>query len=369
MQLFAHTKKHAKKIAGIAVLAVALFALIHRTSITANRLPLEVRQLVRNASAREIEWQIATTAQPGDVLEHFVLVRLAADYPEPVKDIRITAQTSNADAYREGSFASRVLGATGGSVFEKGISVAELHPGEFVDLSWQTSVTENTSFAKDEAPLLASVVTIGANDFSKLVSRTVASLFSTLERANVSLSADTFYAPRAYGMNPRSAYEDLGTGVLIAGEDLSGVTKLAISGTDKALVWRLISNELLEAGIPAGLLPGQYSVALYDTDNRVIPNTLSFDILPSSGRAVVVRATPSLVKSGSKRTVVLQGIHLDEDLQLLLSKDGSARTYALENSKQINERVISAEIPGTLTQGTYTILVGDTAQEAHITVN
>lgn len=359
---------HARTVLLIGMLAAAALAVIRETSMTRNRLPLEVSQKVRNLSAKETEWQLAATAQPGDVLEHFMLIRLDAGYPEPVRGIRITAETSQWDSYREDSFASRVLGATGGSLNSRGIAVPELKPGEFIDLSWQTSISDTASFANSEAPLLESKAVISAAGFSEFSSRTVASLFSTLRRSSVSLAKKTFYEPKAYSMNPRYAYEDLGTGVLIAGEDLSGVTSLAIAGTGTALVWRLISNELLEAGIPAGLAPGSYSVQLF-SNSTALGQTLSFEILPSKGRAVVAAATPSLIKSGAKRTLVLQGIHLDESLQLLLSKQGSARTHALENPKKINERVLTAEIPAAITSGTYTILVGDTEQEARLTVN
>lgn len=369
MRALRYIRTHAKKIALVAALAAVMLAVVRETSVTRNRLPLEVSQKVRNLSARETEWQLATTAQPGDVLEHFALIRLASLYPEAVANIRITGQTSNRDAYREDSFSSRVLGATGNSLFAKGISVAELNPGEFIDLSWQTAVSENASFAKNEAPLAAFVVEISADGFSKTVSRTAASLYSTLPRSSITRASQTFYQPKAYSMNPRAAYADLGTGVLIAGEDLSGVSKLVVEEAGRSMVWRLISNELLEASIPAGLAPGKHSVALYDAAGKPIAGTLAFDILPSAGRAVIVAATPSLVKSGSKRTVVLQGIHLDENLQLLLSKQGSGQVYALGSPKRITERVLTAEIPATITAGAYTILVGDSAQSAYLTVN
>ncbi|MBI2637136.1 MAG: hypothetical protein HYW81_03005, partial [Parcubacteria group bacterium] len=343
MRLPANIRMHAKKIALASVLVVAALVAIREASITRNRLPFEVTQKVRNASAQETEWQLATTAQPGDVLEHFVLIRLAEDYPEPLRGIRITAETSNAEAYREGTFASRVLGATGGSLFNKGIAVAELKPGEFIDLSWQTSIAEDASFAKNEAPILSSAVTVSANGFSELISRTVASLYSTIERSGAGrIAQETFYEPKAYSMNPRAAYEDLGTGVLIAGEDLKGITGLSVKETGRTMAWRSIGNELLEASIPAGLAPGSYAVALYDANNKPLENTLSFEILPSKGRAVVVAATPSLVRSGQRRTVVLQGIHLDENLQLVLSNRGSNQMFALENPSRINERVLFA---------------------------
>lgn len=370
MRAFTYGKMHAKEIALAGLAAIVALLVIREAGITRNRLPLEVSQKVRNLSAKEMEWQVATTAQPGDVLVHFALLQLPADYLEPVRGIRITAATSALDAYRQGTFTSRALGATGDAIFTKsGIAIPELAPGEFIDLAWQTSVSENTSFAKDEAPLLASAVAVSAHGFSESVSRTVASLFSTTPRSRVPLADETFYQPRAYSMNPRAAYEDLGTGVLIAGEDLAGVAKLAIKETGQALAWRLVSNELLEAGIPAGLAPGAYTVVLSDQKGKNVETGLSFEIRASGGRAVVVAATPSLVRKGEKRTIVLQGIRLDENLQLSLSRSGSRQVFALENPTQINERVLFAEIPATITVGSYTILVGETEQDARITVN
>ncbi|MDZ4221706.1 MAG: hypothetical protein U1C18_02425, partial [Patescibacteria group bacterium] len=177
MRAMEYGKKHAKRIAGIAVLAIALFALIHRVSITANRLPLEVSQKVRNLSAREAEWRLATAVAPGDAVEHFMLIRLAADYPEPVRNIRVVAEAGENDQYREGSFASRALGEQGGAIFSKhGLVIPEIKPGEFVDLAWQTGIAEEVSFSGSEAPLISSAVTMSASGYSDIVSRAAASL-------------------------------------------------------------------------------------------------------------------------------------------------------------------------------------------------
>ncbi|MBI1961478.1 MAG: hypothetical protein HYS45_02125 [Parcubacteria group bacterium] len=370
MRAFTYIRMHVKKIAALGVLAAVLFFLVREANIAGNKLPLEVRQLVRNLSAKETEWQLATAAQPGDALEHFVLIRLSADNPDAIRGIRVAAQTNALDAYREGSFSSRALGVTGDALFTKqGVAVPELLPGEFLDFSWQTSITENTSFANGEAPLLESAVTVSANGFSELKSRSAVSLYSTLERSSVSIAKEPYVAPKAYSMNPRRAYEDLGTGVLIAGEDLAGIARLAVLQTGRNMAWRLVSNDLLEAGIPAGLDAGTYTVGLYDKAGKQVSGTLSFEVFPSKNRAIVVASTPSVVRSGQKRTIVLQGIHLDENLQLLLSKAGSGQVHALESLSRINERVLTAEIPAAISSGTYTILVGDDEQEAHITVN
>ncbi|MDP3995209.1 MAG: hypothetical protein Q8P78_01175 [bacterium] len=370
MQFASRIKKHAKKIILLGVVVLVLVALIHRVTITANRLPLEISQKVRNLSARETEWQVATSAAPGDAIEHFALIRLSSDYAESIRNIHITAQTSNRDSYREDSFASRVLGVANARLFSKeGIFVPELKPGEFIDLTWQTKVAESTSFTKEEAPLISSVVTASANGFSPRISRSIASLYSTIQRTSAPLAQKPFYAPKAAAMNPRFGYEGLGTGVLIAGEDLLGVSGLAIAETGKALVWRPISNELLEASIPAGQPAGVYTIELFDEDHAPLSQMLSFEVRPSGMRAVVVAATPSLIKSGTSRYLVLQGIRLDQNLPFALRKQGSSQAYALLNAFNINERVLTAQVPADLTPGSYTILVGDIEQDVRLVVN
>lgn len=359
----------------LAIAALAIFALRQVDEARA-RLPIEVAEKIRNLSAQETEWQVATTVQPGDVLEHFMLVRLAPDYSQSINNVRLQSSLYAKGAYRQGSLVSLALGIgesnadeRANALFNGGIALSEIAPGEFIDLKWQTHVAENIAFKTGEAPLLESTATVTASGFNPRTARAVASLFSTLARSKEEKATDRFYLPKVLGMNPRSAYEDLGTGVVIAGDDLEGVKELRITQTGKALAWRLVSNELLEAGIPAGLEPGTYSIAFVNAAGETLRDTMSFQILPSKGRAVVVAATPSLVRAGQKRNIVLQGIHLTGDLQLFLRENKSKQVFALENAQALNQRVLTAEVPSTISTGAYTLLVGETEQDAHITVN
>ncbi len=376
MKFYGFLRRRAVIIASIFGIAVLAVFAVREVDEARTRLPIEVAEKIRNLSAQEIEWEIATTAVPGDVLEHFVLVRLAPEHAEAIRDVRVQSSVYAEGTYRAGSLASVALGIgesnadeRAGAFFNEGITLSQIAPGEFIDLKWQTHVAENIAFGSEEAPLLESAVTAFSGGFSPRTARAVATLSSTLERGRTAEPASHFYLPKVFGMNPRSAYEDLGTGVVVAGDDLEGVKGLYLAETGKALAWRLVSNDLLEAGIPAGLLPGTYSVAFVNAAGETLRDALSFEILPSKGRAVIVAATPSVVAAGQKRTIVLQGIRLTPDAQFALRENKSKQVFALENAQAINQRVLTAEVPGALPAGAYTLLVGGEVQEVRLTVN
>ncbi|OJI06498.1 hypothetical protein BK004_03445 [bacterium CG10_46_32] len=358
-------------------LASTVFFVIREISITRDKLPLEISQKVRNLSTKKFEWEVAVSADPGDTLEHFTLVRLSSDYPNAVRSIRITADKNAQEAYREGTLASKTLGINtenaqtqSRELFEKeGIFISELAPGEFIDLSWQTQVADNATFEQKEVLLLQHTITVSARHFSSKIVRSIASLFSSVERTNTPSSIEPFYQPKAYSMAPRRFFDTVGAGVLIVGEDFSGLSKLAIKETGTALVWRLVSNELIEAGIPAGLAPGVYTIELSDAKGKHSQDLLFFEVRPSRGRAVVVATTPSVVRSGKTRIIMLQGIRLNENFQFTLGQDDSKQIVALSHTAQINERILTAEISRARTSENYTILVHTNEQEATIIVN
>lgn len=354
-----------------AVLFVGLVFITRGIAMSHARLPLAVIQKVRNLSAHETEWQIATTAQPGDVLEYFVLVQLPADYADNVRDVRIFPKNDSKISYRPLTLASAAKSInkateekTADSIFNNGLEIDTIKPGEFIDLKWQGRLNEAITFDKNQAPLLEEIVTVGAEQFNSKKAKTLITISSTLER-QLSESKRA-WSPRLFGMNPRQAYDDLGTGAVIAGEDLGGIKELRISGSGKTLAWRLVSNELIEAGIPAGLPAGGQKIEFIDINNKTLADKLSFTILPTEKRATVIKATPSVVSQGKKRVIVLQGIRL-KDVKELSAKDGAE--FELENINQINDRVLSAEIPANVPKGEYRLFVGQYQQDVKLTVN
>ena len=132
------------------------------------------------------------------------------------------------------------------------------------------------------------------------------------------------------------------------------------------MIWRLISNELIEASIPAGLKSGDYSLEFFDNKNRQLKDQLAIKILDSQNSATIVAVTPSIIKQGARRTIVLQGIHLANAKELFAKNGQSIR---LENINQINDRVLSAELPATAKPGEYRIFVGEQEQDVKLTVN
>src|SRR3989338_709016 len=90
----------------LVVAAAALFFSVRELSLEHSRSPLEITYRVRNASARESEWQVAVAAQPADMIEHFVLVRLAQDVEQPVRSVRFSIESSGQEQYREQTLAS-----------------------------------------------------------------------------------------------------------------------------------------------------------------------------------------------------------------------------------------------------------------------
>ena len=58
------------------VLFIGLLFIVRGLAMNRGSSPLVVTEKVRNLSAQETEWQVATAAAPGDVLEYLALVRL-----------------------------------------------------------------------------------------------------------------------------------------------------------------------------------------------------------------------------------------------------------------------------------------------------
>ena len=104
MRAVRYIRMHVKKIAAASVLAAGVLFLVREASITGSKLPIEISQKVRNLSAQETEWQVAITAAPGDVLEHFVLVRLSPNREEPVQNAAISSTIYVGGEYRQGRF-------------------------------------------------------------------------------------------------------------------------------------------------------------------------------------------------------------------------------------------------------------------------
>ena len=356
-----------------AILFIGLLFIVRGIAMSREASPLAITQKVRNLSAQETVWQVATAAVPGDVLEYFALIQLPNDYLKTVSGLSLQAILDDNFSYRDQTLSSVALGigeAASADFAKKllspnGLEVKQLKSGEFIDIKWQARLAENISFSDKALPLLGSRIIAKAKKFSSREAETVISISSTLERSLVINAEATFYVPRVFGMNPRAAFDDLGSGVLIAGEDLKGIKTIRLAKSRQSLAWRLISNELIEAGIPAGLASGEQAIEFLDNNNAV-KDKLSFKILPSEQRAVVVRATPSLVKQGQRRTIVLQGIRLNNAKELLI-KNG--QTFRLENINQINNRVLSAEIPATIKPGEYRLFVGAQEQDVKLTVN
>lgn len=350
---------------------VGLVFLTRGITMSRTRLPLSVSQKVRNLSAHETEWQIATAAVPGDVLEYFVLVQLPADYRNNVREARVRPKNDSKIVYRPGTLesAAKNINKTtdekiADSVFSQGLEIDTIKPGEFIDLKWQARLNEAITFDKNQAPLLEEAVTVEAEQFNSKKAKTLITISSTLERQ---LSASKrVWNPHLFGMNPRQAYDDLGTSAVIAGEDLGGIKELRLSGTKETIAWRLVSNELIEVGIPAGLAAGQQKIEFIDANGKILAEKLAFTVLTTEKRATVIKATPNVISQGKKRVIVLQGIRL-KDAKDLTARDG--QEFKLENINQINDRVISAEIPANVPKGEYQLFVGQYEQDVKLTVN
>lgn len=330
-----------------------------------NKLPVAVTYKIRNASAHESEWRIATTAQAGDVIDHFLLIRLADKVPAAVAKVTITPQADSRFMYREATLASAALGITAGSA-EAGLNIPLIKPGEFADIKWQTRLKDEVAFSGSEAPLLENRVSVSASGYSGREGKALVTLSSTVARSDADQAEPKLYFPRLVSMNPRQAYDDLGTGVLIAGEDLTGLKTLRISGFNRTLITRLISDDLLEAGIPAGLKEGSYTIEAIDRKGAVLADKLSFTIRPANARAVVVKVTPSIVKSGKHSTIVLQGVHLG-GIATIRGQNG--QSFNLENVKKINDRVVTADVPADLKRGEYKLVIEDNKQEPVLVVD
>lgn len=357
------------------VLFIGLLFIVRGIAMSRVASPLVLIQKVRNLSAQETEWQIATTAQPGDVMEYLALVQLPSDYAKTINDITLQASLDSNFSYRNNTLSSFALGinAADSDDFAKklfsagGLAIKQLKSGEFIDIKWQSRLAENIAFNSKALPLLSSRLTAKAKNFGPREAADMVSINSTEERIlTIKNNEPTFYIPRIIGMNPREAYDNLGTGVLIAGDDLKGVKTIRLAENNKTLAWRLISNDLIEAGIPAGLKGGDYSLEFFDNKGSLLKDRLSIKILDSQNRAIVVAATPSIVKQGARRIIVLQGINLANAKELLF-KNG--QTYRLENINQINDRVLSAEIPESIKPGEYRLFIGDRGQDVKLTVN
>lgn len=356
-----------------AVLFVGLLFIVRGIAISRQASPLSITQKVRNLSAQETDWQIATTAVPGDVLEYFALVQLPRDYAKTIKDISLAADLDSNFSYRGQTLSSFALGINNANsdnfakklLSNSGLEVKQLKSGEFIDIKWQSRLAENISFGDKVLPLLGNRLLVKAKNFNNREAETIVSINSTQERILGNNTETAFYIPRVLGMNPREVYDNLGTGALIAGNDLAGIKTIRLAQNNKTLVWRLISNELIEVGIPAGLKSGDYNLEFFDNKNSLLKDKLSIKILDSQNRTVVVAVTPSVIKQGTRRSIILQGIRLNNAKDFLI-KNGE--TFRLENINQINDRVLSAEIPESVKLGEYRLFVGEHEQDVKLTV-
>jgi len=352
----------------IGALVFILVVLIRESSIDANKVPLEITHKIRNISAQEEEWQIATTAQVGDVLEHFLLVHLPENFDKNLEDINISHIGYDKSMYREKTFKSisEGIGQEGAQIdadafFSKaGLLFGKIMPGEFIDIKWQSRIESDLEF-------LETKISVSAEDFSAVTAKTLVSLFSTIERSKTKQEI-SFFLPKIIGMNPRVSYEDISTGVLIAGQDLGGIKQIYIAEGRKNLVWRVVSNDLIEASIPAGLLEGDYEIEFVDYKNTLLDDKLRFSINPSHERTVILSTTPSVIFSGAERIIVLQGIHLKEDSSIKLQNNSKDHVVVLENIEYITDKVISAKVPEDIKTGDYSIFVGKEGQEVKLTV-
>lgn len=356
------------------ILFTGLLFIVRGIAMSRQASPLSVTQKVRNLSAKEADWQTATTAQPGDVLEYFALVQLPGDYEKTINNLSLEAVLDDNFSYRGQTLSSFALGINNANsdnfakklLSNNGLEIKQLKSGEFIDIKWQSRLAENVSFGDNALPLLGSRLLVKAKNFNSRETETIVSINSTQERILNNNTETVFYIPRVLGMNPREAYDSLGTGVLIAGNDLAGIKTIRLAKNNTTLVWRLISNELIEAGIPSGLPSGNYNLEFFDNKGNLLKEKLSIKILDTQNRTTVVAATPNVIKQGVRRTIVLQGIYL-ANAKELLAKNG--QTFRLENINQINDRVLSAEIPESVKKGEYRLFVGEREQDVKLTVN
>jgi len=364
----------------IAIVGIFVFGVLfafREAAIRETPLPVEVFHKVRNLSAQEREWNIATVAQPGDVIEHFVLIHAPDANVSELPRVRLSIDSTSGEVYRPDTLesASRGIGSENAGEYEQrlfgktGMTLARIAPGEFMDLRWQSKVSDDVAFDQKSAPLIESEISVNAPSYSSLVSKTLISLFSTIERPRAIVRKTIEYDPIVLGMNTRRTYEDIGAGVVIAGQDFGGISNVRIAESKKQLAWRIESDEVIEASIPAGLTPGDHTIEFLDDKNNTLAKTLVFSVLPSKDRAVVVQATPDIIESGTRRTIVLQGIRLSPDVHIQLRDQSKGKLFALENQNQINDRVLSADVPESAASGSYTIFVNDREQEARLRIN
>ena len=356
-----------------AIFFIGLVFIMRGLSMSQNKLPLSIEQKVRNLSAHETEWQVATVAAPGDVIEHFALIHASDSLKGVLKNIRVACLIDARQNYRAKTLVSSSQGineemseTAADNFFGNGLEAAQIKSGEFMDFRWQTQLQPSLSFNEQEIPLINTSIKVEADSYGARAAKTLLSVYSTRERAEAAPVKSDFYLPRAISMNPRTIYDDLGGGVLIAGSDLTGVKTLRLAGSNKILAWRLISNELLEAGLPAGLTSGEQQIEFIDNQSKIIKDKISFTVLSSANRAVVIKATPNVIKQGTRRIIVLQGIHL-KNAKELIARNGSE--FKLENINQINDRALSAEIPAEAPKGEYKLFVGEYEQDVKLTVN
>ncbi len=359
---------------GIGVLAlITSMVLVKVLTLGSNTLPLEITYQVRNLSAQERNWRIATAVQPGDVLEHFALIHLSETYPESVEQVSLTAMLLRDTSLRETTLSSVALGIqentnTEDMFLKHGLTLGTIAPGEFIDLKWQTRVSEDITFSETAVPLLEDRVRVQADTYTANIAKVVLSIFSTQARDTTQLStSDRVYLPHIIGMNPREVYDVLGSGVVIAGEDLTGVADIRIEGQSKPLVWRLVSNDVIEASIPANLEPGVYTITAYDQNNTAIQDTLGFSVKDSSEAVVVTSVSPNRAAVGEQRIMVMQGVRFTDDMSITLVNE--KHTQSVENITIINERVASFEVAPSTPRGEYTLEVEGIPQHIIISIN
>lgn len=249
-------------------------------------LPLILTQKIRNLSNFETDWQIATTAQPNDTLEYFILISLpTTDERKTFNNFSLQAIFDNNFIYQDKTFSSVALGINDASANDlaqkffsnQGLTIKQIKNNEFIDIKWQEKLSGNIKITDNKFKILKNHSTIKAKKFQNRVAESIIGInFDSSKKSNQKKSDINFYGPRIIGINIQKNSNSLVIGAMVIGYDLNAIKTIKLKPSNKNLTWRLISNELIKIELPDLKDNNEYYIEFFDTKNNLLKHKLSF---------------------------------------------------------------------------------------------
>ena len=157
------------------------------------------------------------------------------------------------------------------------------------------------------------------------------------------------------GIDPSSGYNDVPTSVKVSGESFKAGAEVFINGFVCEVT--AISDDTIDAFIPAGITPGIYDVLVKNPDGEIATLPVAFLVIDSSDTPdpdlppSVEGLYPSNITSGEDTPVVILGENFVEIPEVVIGKG------VLSEVEYVNSYTLKVTIPGNIPTGSHDITV------------